>query len=527
MPGKRLSMRKIREVLRLKWGAGLSGRTVAERCGIGRTTAREYVQRAVRAGLSWPLPAELTDAQLEQLLFPPASTVPGCERPLPDWQEVHDDLRRKGVTLLLLWEEYKAAHPEGFQYSRFCDLYRAWNRKLPLWMRQDHRAGEKLYVDYTGMTTPVTDPKTGEARQAQVFVATFGASHYTYAEATWTQTLPDFIASHVRAFAYFGGVSELIVPDNLKQGVTSPCRYDPDLNRTYERLAEYYGCAILPARVRKPQDKSPVELGVQGIEQRVLAKLRNRVFFSLAELNKAIAGLLLEYNQRSFQQREGSRRSLFEKLDQPALKPLPPKPYEYAKWTQARVSLDYHVYVRDDKHYYSVPHKLVGHKLDVRLSATHIECFDCGTRVASHLRSRKEHGHTTRPEHMPKSHREHAKWTPERIIRWVGKAGKAAAEVAEKIIDDRPHPEQGFRACRGLIRLGEKYGADRLEAACARALVLQSSRYKTVNEILKHNLDKQPLPQTQPETPAIEHDNVRGADYYDDEDTTKGEHSTC
>jgi len=526
MPGKRLSMRKIKEVLRLKWEAGLSGRVIAERCGIGRTTVREYIQRAVRAGLSWPLPDTLTDTELDGVLFPPASTMPGYERPLPDWQAVHDHLRRKGVTLMVLWEEYAVVHPEGFRYSRYCDLYRAWNKKLPLWMRQDHKAGEKVYVDYAGMTMPVTDPKTREVRQAQIFVAAFGASHYTYAEATWTQTLPDFIASHVRAFAYFGGVSELLVPDNLKQGVTCACRYDPDLNATYERLAEYYGCAILPARVQKPQDKSPVELAVQGIERRVLAKLRNRTFFSLADLNKAIAGLLIEYNERPFQQREGCRRSLFEKLDQPALKPLPAQPYECATWTQARVNLDYHVYVRDDQHYYSVPHKLVGRKLDLRLTVTAVECFEGGTRVASHFRSRKKHGHTTQPEHMPKHHREHAQWTPERIIHWVGKTGPAAAELAAQIIAGRPHPEQGFRACRGLIRLGETYGADRLEAACARALALQSPLYKTVSQILEQNLDRQPLPPPQPETPAIEHDNVRGAQYYNNEPPTQGEHTT-
>ena len=514
MPGKRLSMRRIKEVLRLKWEVGLSGRVIARSCGIGRTTVREYVHRAVRAGLSWPLPEALTDSALERLLFAPPPSIAGAQRPLPDWQNIHEERKRKGVTLFLLWEEYKALHPEGFQYSRFCDFYRQWSGRLPVWMRQDHKAGEKLFIDYAGMTMPVTDPKTGKVRQAQIFVATLGASHYTYAEASWTQTLPEFIASHVRAFEFIGGVPGLLIPDNLRSAVSYSCRYDPDANPTYQRLAEHYGAAVMPARVRKPQDKSPVESGVKGVEQRILAKLRNRTFFSLTELNQAISCLLVEYNRRPFQQLEGSRRSLFEKLDQPALQPLPTRRFEYEEWEKARVNLDYHVRLRTDEHCYSVPYPLVGETIQVRLTATTVECFHDGKRVATHFRSNKKNHHTTLTEHMPESHREHAKWTPERIIRWVGKAGQAAAQVAERIIASRPHPQQGFRACLGLIRLGDQYGADRLEAACARALAIQSPSYKSVKSILKEGLDQQPLPEKAPQTPAIAHDNVRGADYY-------------
>ncbi len=515
MPGKRLSMRKIKEVLRLKWEVGLSGRSIAQSCGISRTTVREYVHRAKRAGLSWPLPEGMMDGDLERRMFPPPSSLPGAERPLPDWQHLDEELKGRGVTRFVLWEEYKAAHPEGFQYSQFCDLYRAWKGKLPVWMRQDHKAGEKLFVDYAGMTMPVRDGKTGAVRQAQIFVATLGASYYTYAEATWTQTLPDFISSHVRAFEFFGGVAELLVPDNLRSAVSRSCRYDPDANPTYLRCAEHYGTAILPARPLKPKDKSRVESSVNGVEQRILAKLRNLTFFSLEELNREISKLLSEYNDRPFQQLEGSRRSLFEKLDQPALKPLPQRPFEYEEWETHRVGLDYHVRVRADEHNYSVPHRLVGEKLDVRLTAATVECFHKGERVASHVRSKEKNRHSTLPEHMPERHREHAKWTPERIISWVGKAGPSAAEVAERIIAARPHPEQGFRACRGLIRLGETYGNDRLEAACKRALAIHSASYKSVDEILKQGLDKLPLPKPSASTPAIEHENVRGADYYD------------
>lgn len=302
MPAERLSMRKIREVLRLSWGGRLSPRAVAQSCGIGRTTVRQYLKRAEGAGLSWPLPEGLSDGALEAMLFPPPVSPTNAPRALPDWKELHKELRGKGVTLFLLWEEYKAVYPEGYEYSRFCELYRQWAGKLPVWMRQDHRAGEKLFVDYAGMTMPVTDPKTGEVREAQIFVATLGASNYTYVEATWTQQLPDWIAAHVRAFAFLGGVPHLVVPDNLRSGVSYSCRYEPDANPTYAELAAHYGTAILPARVNKPQDKAKVESGVQGVERRILAKLRNRTFFSLTELNQALSALLDEYNRRPFQQ---------------------------------------------------------------------------------------------------------------------------------------------------------------------------------------------------------------------------------
>lgn len=512
MPAERLSMRKVREVLRLSWGGKLSTRAVALSCAIGRTTVREYLQRAERAGLSWPLPEELSDSELEARLFPPPVSPTNAPRPLPDWDVVHEELKRKGVTLFLLWEEYKAVHPDGYEYSRFCDLYRQWAGKLPVWMRQDHKAGEKLFVDYAGMTMAVVSQRTGEVRQAQIFVATLGASNYTYAEATWTQTLPDWLASHVRALEFLGAVPSLIVPDNLRSGVSYSCRYEPDANPTYRDFAEHYGTAILPARAAKPRDKAKVESGVQGVERRILAKLRNRTFFTLTELNQAISALLVEYNRRPFQQLEGSRRSLFEKVDKPALSPLPPTRYEYADWEKARVNLDYHV--RADDHYYSVPYRLVKEEVHIRLTITAVEIFHNGVRVASHLRSHQKHRHTTKKEHMPEGHRAHAEWTPERIIRWVGRAGEATAEVAERIIASRAHPEQGFRACMGIKRLGETYGTQRLEAACQRALAIQSPSYRSVKSILENGLDQKSLNPPSSDPPPIAHENLRGADYY-------------
>lgn len=517
MPRERLSMRKIKEVLRLRWEAGLSHRAIGSSCGIGCATAREYIIRAQAAGLCWPLPEELGEAELEQLLFPPPSSS-DAKRPEPDWDQVHQELRRKGVTLGLLWQEYKAVHPNGYQYSQFCNRYRAWSGTLDLPMRQTHRAGEKLFVDYAGQTMPVVDRKTGEVHEVQIFVAASGASNYTYVEGTWTQTLPDWIGAHVRCFAFLGGVHEVVVPDNLKAGVSSACRYEPDLNPTYAELARHYGCAIVPARVRKPRDKAKVENAVQGVERSILAPLRNRTFFSLAELNQALWELLDEYNRKPFQKLEGSRRSVFEELDRPALKPLPAQPYEYAEWKQATVNIDYHVDA--DGHYYSVPHALVRQRVDVRLTATTVEVFHKGKRVASHFRTHHKGRHTTVKEHMPKAHQQHLEWSPQRIIRWAEKAGPATAEVVEHILSSRPHPEQGYRSCLGILRLGKHYSAERLEAACRRAIALNAFSYRNIESILKNGFDQQPLPQSAPQAPVIHHDNVRGPEYYQEEEIT-------
>lgn len=507
-------MRKIREVLRLRWECGLSERTVAASCSLARSTVGKYVLRAGEMGLSWPLPTDLTDEALEQLLFQTPEPLDAGPRFVPDWGEVHRELARKGITLQLVWEEYKEAHPDGFQYTQFCVRYRAWRETLDLPMRQEHKAGERMFVDYCGQTMPVTDSKTGEARPAQIFVAVLGASNYTYVEACWTQSLPEWVMAHVRAFAFYGGVPALVVSDNLKAGVTVPHRYEPELNRTYEDLAEHYGCALLPARVRKPKDKAKVEKAVQDVERRVLAPLRHRTFFSLHDLNEAIAWQLIQYNQRPFQKMEGNRRSLFEQLDQPALRPLPAVAYEYAEWRKARVNIDYHISVEGS--FYSVPYQLVNQSMDVRLTATGVECFHKHKRVASHLRQARPGLYATLPEHMPKSHRAYAEWTPERLVRWAEKTGVQTVAVVETILRSRPHPQQGFRACLGLMRLGKEYGPERLEAACARALATKTVSFKSIESILKRGLDQRPLPGKPPEAVPVEHDNIRGAEYYRD-----------
>jgi len=511
MAARRLSMRKVREVLRLKYEFGLGNRRIGQACSLGRTTVSEYLSRAAAAGLGWPLPEGLDDSQLERLLFP-QPPPPHLLRPLPDWPSVHEDLKGKGVTLSLLWEEYKAQHPQGYQYSQFCDLYRQWRGKLGLWMRQTHKAGEKLFVDYAGQTVEVVDASSGEARQAQIFVAVLGASSYTFAEATWTQSLPDWIGSHVRAFEFLGGVPEVVVPDNLRSGVSKACRYEPDINPTYQGMASHYGVAVLPARVRKPRDKAKAESGVLLVERWILARLRKRTFFSLAELNQAIAHLLKQLNDRPFKKLPGSRRELFEKLDRPALRPLPPDPYEYAEWRQARVNIDYHVEV--GSHYYSVPHQLVGKRLDLRVTERTVECFHRSQRVASHLRSRQRGRHSTVADHMPKGHRQYLEWTPERLLRWAGKIGPSAQELAKLIMDSRPHPQQGFRAVMGIMRLAKTYGEQRLEDACRRALDIRAVSFKSVQSILKNGLDRKPLPRQPATSQPIDHQNIRGSLYY-------------
>jgi transposase len=512
MPAMRITMRKIREILRLKWEGELSHRQIAESCQVARPTVTEYIERATAVGLSWPLPADLDETALERLLFPPRPHQPEPTRAVPDWPTVHAELQRKGITLFLLWQEYKAQHPTGYGYTWFCTRYQAWAQKLDLVMRHDHRAGEKLFVDYAGQSVPVQDPQTGEVRQAQIFVAVLGASSYTYLEATWSQSLPDWISSHVRAFEFFGGVPEILVPDNLRSGVTAAHRYEPELNPTYQDLATHYGVAVIPARSRKPRDKAKVENAVLVTERWILARLRRQTFFTLAALNAALRPAVAELNLRPFQKLPGSRHSRFLAVEQPALRPLPPTPYEYAEWKKATVHIDYHVEV--DHHYYSVPYTLVGQRVEVRLTTNCVECFHKGQRVSSHRRSSLHSQHTTVTAHMPAAHQAYVEWTPERLVRWAQQSGPATAQLVATILATRVHPLQGFRSCLGIMRLGKTYGEDRLEAACARALMLQAHSYKSVASILRHGLDQQPLTPDRVSPPSILHPNIRGPHYY-------------
>lgn len=512
MPGKRLSMRKIREVLRLKYELNRSNREIGLSCGIGSSTVGDYIQRVRNAGLNWPLPDELSDTALEQLLYPPP-TPHNSARLFPDFHEVHKELQsRKNVTLNLLWQEYKEQNPDGYQYSWYCHNYRDWAARLDVVMRHEHRAGEKMFVDYAGQTVPVIDRETGEIHKAQIFVAVLGASSYTYAEATLSQQVEDWIGSHVRAFSFFGGVTEAIVPDNLKSGVSKTCRYEPDLNPTYHDLANYYQTVVLPARVRKPRDKAKVEAGVLLVERWILARLRRHTFFSLAELNKVIGELLTVLNTKPFKKLPGSRQSRFHELDQPALKPLPAAPYEVAYWKKAMVHLDYHVEV--EGHYYSVPYTLVKKQLEIRYTRTTVECLYRNQRVASHLRNQVRGRHTTIKEHMPLKHQQYSEWNPERFIRWAAKIGPQTKVLTETLLVQRAHPQQAYRTLLGILRLGKAYGEQRLEAACDRALHINALSYRSIESILKNGLDQKPLQRQENSTP-IQHDNIRGANYYD------------
>jgi len=508
-------MRQVHEVLRLKWGQGLSDRKIAHSLGISRPAVAEYVRRAQAAGVSWPLPDTYDEGTLERLLFPVVSARVPAPHLVPDWSTVHRELKRKGVTLFLLWQEYKAATPDGLQYSWFCYTYRAWAQKLDLVMRQPHLAGEKLFVDDAGQGIPVVNGHSGEVHEVAIFVAVMGASNYTYAEATWTQSLPDWIGSHVRTFAALGGVPEIVVPDNLKAAVTHAHRYEPEINRTYAALARHDGFAIIPARAAKPRDKAKVEVGVQIVERWMLAQLRHHPFFSLAEVTTTLSPHLLTLNARPFKKLPGSRQHLFETLDRPALRPLPVQPYEYAEWKHARVNIDYHVDV--EGHYYSVPYALVKQQLDVRLSAQVVELFYKGKRVASHRRSPLKGRHSTVATHMPTAHQRYAEWTPQRLIHWAAHSGPATAQVVETILASRPHPQQGFRSCLGIMRLGKSYGDERLEAACQRALTLGACSYKSLESILKNGRDRRPLPPKPEATAGSSHANIRGPHYYEDD----------
>lgn len=508
-------MYKIKDILRLYFDAKLSQRQIAASLQLSPGVVNKYIALAKTSDVNWPLPDELSDKALNLLL---KSGHIKIERYVePDYAHLHQELKRKGVTLLLLWQEYESTHhPNAYRYAQFCMKYRQWQQRQKPSMRQVHRAGEKLFIDYCGPTVDIIDPSTGEIRSAQIFVAILGASNYTFAEATWDQTLPNWIASHVRAFHFFGGIPTLLVPDNLKAAVTKACRYEPKINQTYADLAAHYGTAILPARPYKPKDKAKVENAVLVVERWILAKLRHHTFVGLSALNTTIRALLDDLNNRPFKKLPGTRASQFEAIDKPALKPLPARPYEMATFLATRVHMDYHVEV--DKHYYSVPYTLVKEVLQVRLTTSTLECFHQGVRVASHLRSYASHKHTTLAEHMPKAHQHYLEWSPQRFLNWAMEIGTYTQKVIQLLLEKQAHPEQGYRACLGVLTLAKRYTAQRLEAACQRALAIGAPRRRSIISILDKNLEQLPLPVTScASSPMAVHENIRGAIYYQED----------
>ena len=509
-------MRKIREVLRLKHEHGLSHRAIAQACGMGVGTVTLYLRRTAQNGLGWPLPDEVDDAALEARLF--RHRPPVRNRARPDCAYIHRERKRNGVTLQLLWEEYLQVHSDGYRYTQFCEIYHQWVRRLRPSMRQVHRAGEKTFIDFSGKRPSLVDRRTGELRPVELFVAVLGASSFTYAEATATQQLPDWVNAHIRMVEYFGGATTLWIPDQLKSAITRPCRYEAGVNRSYEDLAAHYGAVVLPARPRKPRDKAAVENCVLIAQRWILARLRNRTFFELGPLNQAIRVLLDELNDRPMQKLGISRRAQYEQLDRPALRPLPATRYVLAQWKLCRVNIDYHVEV--ERHFYSVPYQLVREQVEVRYTTNTVEVFHRDKRIASHRR-RYDRQPSTIAEHMPSAHRAHAEWTPSRLIRWANTVGPETGKLVSRILESRPHPEQGYRACLGIIEQGRRYGNIRLEAASARALSLGSCRYHTVKNILTAGQDRLPIEPPAETNPTPTHENIRGADYYAAATTTK------
>jgi transposase len=511
-------MQKVKDVLRLHLLGGIgSRRQLARAVGCGKSAVSDCLRRAVAAGLSdWAAVAGMDEEELARRLYPKASAGPAREsvRPLPDWVKIREELARADhqMTLALLWQEYKTEHPSGYQYSQFAELYRRFERRLSVVLRQPHRAGEKSFVDFCD-GLPLYDEHSGERIATELFVSALGASSYTFAYATASQELPVWLDCHARMYEFFDGVSAITVPDNLRSGVSTPDRYEAEINPSYRELAEHYGTCIIAARVRKPRDKAKVEAAVLVAQRWILAALRHRRFYHLEDLNAAIAQLLVKLNERVMRHVKQSRRQLYERLDRPALKLLPARPYEYAQWKQVGVNIDYHISF--DDHFYSVPYTLVGETLWCRSTHHTIELFLKGKRITSHVRSFVKYEYSTHPEHRPASHRAHLQWTPSRLIDWGRSIGAHTATVIEHVIRSKPHPEQGYRSALGILRLSRKFGAERLELACARSLDIRSPHYRTIKTMLKQRMEavgaQSPAPELDANLGAI---NVRGRGYY-------------
>ena len=504
-------MRQIKEIPRLRFEHQLSIREIAASCSVPASTVGDYLKRAEAAGLGWPLPEEWAEDQIFERLLGVPEASPEIAQAVPDWAHVHQELRRKSVTLRLLWREYRQTHPEGYGYSRFCELYERWAGCLDPVLRQVHLPGEKAFVDWAGQTVPICNSADGTVAPAFIFVAVLGASNKTFAEAFLNQKLPSWLTAHCHAYEFFQGVPKVTVPDNPKTAVIKTCRYEPVLHASYQEMARHCGTVIIPARPRRPKDKAKVEGGVLIAERQILAALRDRQFFHVGALNIALQAGILALNAQPFQKLEGSRDSWFEAHERAALLPLPAQPYELAVWEKARVNIDYHVVA--DKHYYSAPHALIHAELDVRLTQTTVEIFHQSKRVAAHARSFQPGQFTTVEEHRPKSHQRYLQWTPSRLVHWAEKVGPACGKLVEQILQSRPHPEMGFRSVLGIMRLGKGAGEARLEAACHRALHFGACSYRSIQSILEHQLDQQPLEQ-EPPLPSPSHQNLRGKDYH-------------
>lgn len=512
MPARRIGMRKIKDILRLRWAQGLSTRQVARSACCSPSTVVATEHRAKAAGLDWAQVKSLDEVELGRRLYGRPAEGSAGRAPI-DFRWVHREKKKKGVTLALLWQEYKRHHPDGYGYSRFCELYATWRGGLEVVMRQEHRGGEKGFSDWAGMKMPIVDLKTGEVTEASVFVMALGASSFTFAQAFSDQSLRHWVGGHIGAVEYYGGAPKVFVPDNPKTAVVRPCRYEPELHPSYKQMAEHYGAVVIPARVRRPKDKAKVENAVQQVERWVLAPLRHETFHSVGELNRAMRPLLEALNDKPLRGLQMSRRDFFAELDRPVLLPLPLKRFEVPDFKpNVGVHIDHHI--EFERHYYSVPFSLVGRRVDVRATHTTIEVLYRGKRVASHPRSYHKGRATTLDAHRPHGHRQYANWSPERLVRWAQTVGPKTAEVVHQVMAKKRHPEEGYRSCLGILRLSKRHSPERLEAACAHALQIGSANYRSVASILKHGLDRQHRLALQPTVEPIDHENVRGPDYY-------------
>jgi transposase len=514
MPTEPISMRKLKEILRLKYENKLSNRKIGKSLSISPGTVSTYINRAKLMGIeSWPLSSDWNDIKLSQH-FLQTKITPRTAIPLPNWSKFYQELKQKGVTKQLLWQEYVERNQANhYSYPQLCRIYKDWLSCQQPSMRQTHVYGEKLFIDYCGPTIPIVNPDTGEVTTAQVFVAVMGGSNYTFAEATWSQKLKDWVMSHARAFEFFNALPEILVPDNLRSGTTKACKFDPDLNPTYQQMAAHYNVAIIPARPLRPKDKSKAENGVLIVERWIMAVLRHETFYTLVQLNQRIKELLIRLNTKPFQKLPGDRTSHFNTYELPAMRALPVQAYQYTFIKKVKVNIDYHVEI--EKHYYSVPYGLLKKQIEAHVSEYTVSLYYQNQQVATHLKSERVGGHTTRVEHMPKAHQDYAKWNPERLKGWASNLGVFVLQWVEYQLNSKKHPQQSYRVCLGALNLSKQYNKERLNAACQRALDTGGYRLSNLKIILKNNLDVAEQTSQQPDLLAgLEHDNVRGQDYY-------------
>ena len=515
MARRRKSMNKVREIIRLD-ELGFAQRQIARALNVSRPVVAQYLRDFKTTGLSYGDIKDMGDDKFADIFIKKTGKSKRQQALSEQFTYMAKELKRIGVTLYLLWEEYRRENPDGYSYSQFCYHFQVWRNLSPLTMHIEHKAGDKMFVDFTGKHMWFYDREKKQQQKAEVFVAILGASQYTYVEAVLSQQKEDWLKVNNNAIWYFGGAPAAIVPDCLKSGVSKPDKYEPDVNPDYADFGDHYDTAILPARPYSAKDKALVENAVNIVYTRIFAPLRNETFYSLSELNEAIWAKVEEHNSKHFEREAISRRELFEEIEQAALKQLPPQRYELKRSLKLKVQFNYHVEIREDHHYYSVPWKYKRKQVKVIYTAAVVEVYYKNTRIAFHKRERRRNGYTTVKEHMPSHHRLYAEWSPQRLINWGASIGPNTKQMIEGVLQTRKHPEQAFKVCLGLLNLTRHYGAGRLERACERALQFHHFSYKFVRNVLEKNLDKVQEEESMQQTFPV-HENIRGKDYYETE----------